>query len=158
LDPSRNVEGNYRVYTVETKDGRVLNGLLASETKTAVELLDAENKRHLVLRENIEQLNVSPKSRMPEGFEKDITKDQMVDLLESVTQRGRFLPIPLDKVATAVSTRGMFYSEDAAAERLIFRDWTPKTFEEVPFHLVDPQGARVPNVILLHSPNGKIPP
>jgi len=32
IDPSRSVEGNYRVYTVVTDDGRVLNGLLASET------------------------------------------------------------------------------------------------------------------------------
>jgi hypothetical protein len=52
----------------------------------------------------------------------------------------------------------MFYSKDAAAERLIFRDWKPKTFNGVPFQLVDPQGTRVKNVILLHSPNGTLPP
>ena len=34
----------------------------------------------------------------------------------------------------------MFYSEDARSERLVFADWTPKTFEGVPFVLVDPQG------------------
>ena len=52
----------------------------------------------------------------------------------------------------------MFYSEDARRERLIFKDWGPKTFEGVPFHLVDPQGDRVPNVILLYGPQGKLPP
>jgi hypothetical protein len=52
----------------------------------------------------------------------------------------------------------MFYSEDAAAERLIFNDWKPKTFEGVPFLLVDPQGTRVPNVVLLYGPTGTIPP
>ena len=31
IDPSRSVEGNFRVYTVVTDDGPVLNGLLASE-------------------------------------------------------------------------------------------------------------------------------
>ena len=51
----------------------------------------------------------------------------------------------------------MFYSEDADVERLIFPDWSPKTFEGVPFQLVDPQGDRVPNVILLYGPNGNDP-
>src|SRR6202000_708086 len=41
IDPSRNVEGNYRVYTVSTDDGRILTGLLAGETKTSIELIDA---------------------------------------------------------------------------------------------------------------------
>jgi hypothetical protein len=52
----------------------------------------------------------------------------------------------------------MFHSETAGPERLIFSDWSPKTFQGVPFHLVDPQGEKVPNVILLNGPNGKFPP
>jgi hypothetical protein len=52
----------------------------------------------------------------------------------------------------------MFYSEDAPGERLVFDDWSPKTFQGVPFHLVDPQGDRLPNVILLYAPEGTIPP
>jgi hypothetical protein len=51
----------------------------------------------------------------------------------------------------------MFNSESADAERLIFRDWLPKTFDGVPFYLVDPDGDRRPNVVLLHSTNGTIP-
>ena len=46
LDPSRNVEGNYRVYTVAMSNGKVFNGLLASESRTTVELFDAEGKKH----------------------------------------------------------------------------------------------------------------
>jgi hypothetical protein len=41
---------------------------------------------------------------------------------------------------------------------LIFSDWSPKTFEGVPFQLVDPRGGTVPNGVLLYGPNGKIPP
>jgi len=95
---------------------------------------------------------------MPEGFEKQVTPDDIVNLLEFLTQRGKYLPIPLDKAATVVSTKGMFYSQDAEAERLIFADWSAKTFEGVPFLLIDPKGDRVPNAILLHSANGAIPP
>ena len=51
LDPGRSVEGNFVQYTLATTDGKVLNGLLSSESKTAVELIDAEGKTHRVLRE-----------------------------------------------------------------------------------------------------------
>ena len=158
IDPSRSVEANFRAYTVATKNGRVFTGLLAGESRTAIELFDAEGKKQTILREDIEQLEATAKSLMPDGFEKQISRKELTDLLEFLTQRGKYLPLPLDKVATAVSTRGMFYSEDARGERLVFDDWKPKTFEGVPFHLVDPQGERVPNVILLHGPQGKLPP
>src|SRR5205807_7536929 len=117
LDPSRSVEGNFRVYTVSTTTGLLLTGLLAAESKTAIELFDAEGKKKTVLREEIEQLVASPKSLMPEGFEKQVSRKDLADLLEFLTRRGKYLPLPLDRVATAVSTRGMFYKPDAEAER-----------------------------------------
>lgn len=158
FDPSASVEGNFRTYTVITAEGRVLSGMLAGESKTTIELVDTEAKRHVVLREDIDELVASSKSLMPEGFEKQMSASDIVNLLEFLTARGKYVPLDLAKVATIVSTRGMFYDENAAAERLIFRDWGPKEFEGVPFLLVDPQGERVPNVVMLRSPNGKFPP
>lgn len=158
LDPSRSVEGNFRVYTVATTDGRVITGMLASETKTAIEVIDTEAKRHAIPREDIEELVGSPKSLMPEGFEKQATPEDLKNLLEFLTQRGQYVPLDLRKVATAVSTKGMFVFEQADVERLIFSDWSPKVVEGVPFQLIDPQGDRVPNVILFHSTNGTFPP
>ncbi|HEX4132160.1 MAG TPA: PVC-type heme-binding CxxCH protein [Pirellulales bacterium] len=158
LDPSRSVEGNFRVYSVQTDDGRVLSGLLASETKTTVEIIDAEGKRHQLLRDEIETLAASSKSMMPEGFEKQVSREDLVNLLEFLTARGKFFPLDLRRAATIVSTRGMFNRQDSKVERLIFSDWSPKTFAGVPFTLVDPQGDRVRNVILLKGRLGKIPP
>jgi hypothetical protein len=109
IDPSRSVEGNFRLYTVTTTDGKVLNGMLASESKTAIELFDAEGKKQTLLRSNIDELVASSKSLMPDGFEKQLNRKELTDLLEFLTQRGKYLPLPLDKVATVVSTRGMFY-------------------------------------------------
>jgi putative heme-binding domain-containing protein len=158
MDPSRSVEGNFRVYRVSLQDGQVLNGLLASESKTAIEIIDAQAKKHVIQRDNIEELAVSNKSLMPDGFEKLLNADDLVNLLEFLTQRGQYLPIPLAKAATIASDRGMFYSKDAEAERLIFKDWSPRTFKGVPFHLVDPQDGKVPNVVLLYGPQGQFPP
>jgi len=158
LDPNRSVEGNFRVYQVEMRDGRLFTGLLASETRTSIELIDAQAKRFNLQRTDIEELTGSTKSLMPEGFEKTLTQTEFVDLLEFMTQRGKFLPLPLTKVATIVSTRGMFNNETDNAERLIFPDWKPKVFEGVPFVLVDPQGDKTPNVVMLYGPQGKFPP
>jgi putative membrane-bound dehydrogenase-like protein len=158
MDPSRSVEGNYRQYRVETVDGRLILGLLVSETKTSIELVDAQAKRFVIQRDNIDVLKETPKSLMPDGFEKQMTEDDLVNLLEFLTRRGKYLPLPLDKAATVVSTKGMFNSETSDAERLIFTDWSPKTFEGIPFLLTDPRGDRVKNAIMLYGPSGRIPP
>ncbi|MFQ3592134.1 MAG: c-type cytochrome, partial [Gemmataceae bacterium] len=158
MDPSRSVEGNFRVWNIVTTTGRSYTGMLASETKTTVEIIDAEAKRSIIRRERIESLEASNKSLMPEGFEKQISKTELVDLLEFLTFRGKYLPLPLDRVATVVSTRGMFFAPESTVERLVFPDWKPKMVGEVPFHLVDPQGDTRRNVLLLHGPNGAVAP
>jgi putative membrane-bound dehydrogenase-like protein len=158
MDPSRSVEGNFRVYRVTLQDGRVLNGLLASETKTSVEIIDAEAKKHVIQRDNIEELAASNKSLMPDGFEKLLGPDELVHLLEFLTQRGQYLPIALAKAATIASDRGMFFSKDSEVERLILKDWSPRTVKGVPFHFVDPQGGKAPNVVLLYGPQGQTAP
>jgi putative membrane-bound dehydrogenase-like protein len=158
IDPNRSVEGNYRQYTVATGDGQVFNGLLASETRTAIKLVDSEAKEHVVLRDDIDEMIASSKSLMPEGFETQITPADLADLLEFLTAKGKYVPLPLDKVADVVTTKGMFYDRDSLIERLVFRDWSAKVFEGVPFLLIDPQGDRVPNAVMLNSPNGPFAP
>jgi len=158
LDPSRSVEGNYRSYSILTLDGVVVNGMLASETQTAVEIFDAQGKKQVVLREDIERLIASSKSVMPEGFEKQIDPQGFTDLLEFLTDKGRFLPLPLGKAATAISTKGLFHEGDNGADRFVFDDWSAKMVGDVPFQLIDPEGKRVANLILLNGPQGTMPP
>jgi hypothetical protein len=158
MDPSRSVEGNFRVWTVTTEDGKVYTGMLTNETKTTIELIDTEAKKTLIQRDKIEQLAASEKSLMPEGFEKQLKETEIADLLEFLAKPGKYLPLPLDKVATIVSTRGMFYDEENRAERLVLNEWKQRTIFGVPFQLIDPKGESVKNVILLHGPLGKFPP
>lgn len=158
MDPSRSVEGNFRVWTVVMTSGRSYTGMMASETKTTYEIIDAEAKRHIVRRERVERADASNKSLMPEGFEKQLKEPELVDLLEFMTARGKYLPLPLDRVATIVSTRGMFFGPEGTTERMIFPDWKPKTFAGVPFVLVDPNDDRRKNVVLLHGPQGTTAP
>ncbi len=158
LDPSRSVEGNFRRYTVLTNDGKVIAGMLAAESLTAIELIDGEGKRHSISRVDVEQLSSTNKSVMPEGIETQIKQPDMVDLLEFLTSKGRFVPLPLGSVATAVSTKGLFHDGDNGPDRMVFDDWKPKVFGGVPFHVIDPIGKSRPNIVLLNGPNGSLPP
>jgi hypothetical protein len=152
------VEGNFRQYTVSTMEGRHIVGLLASETRTSIEMLDAEGQTHAIQRENIKRMSASQLSLMPEGFEKQMSAQEITDLLEFLAHHDKYVPLDLRKSATVVSTKGMFYEEDGSVERIVFPDWKPRTFEGITFQLVDPQGDRVKNAVMLHSTNGKTPP
>ncbi len=159
LDPSRSVEGNFKVYTARLEDGRTITGLLSAQTRTTVEILDAENKRHAINRSDLDgELAESKKSLMPEGFEKQISKAEFTDLLEFMTLKGKYVPIPLDKVSTVVTTKGMFFKENGQTERLVFKDWKPKEVDGVPFVLVDPNGDTTKNAIMFNGPHGDLPP
>ena len=158
LDPSRSVEGNYRAYTVATTDGRVLTGLLASESKTAIQLLDADARTVSLPRSEIEELAGSAKSLMPEGFEKTLSEKDLTDLLEFLTQKGRWLPLAMDKVATAISTKGLFHEGDEGPDRIVLKDWNRREVKGVPFDFIDPRGKATKNLIMLHGPLGTMPP
>ncbi len=107
---------------------------------------------------DIVSIKETDKSLMPEGFEKIMKPEEMTDLLEFLAQKGKFVPLPLDKVATVVSTKDMFFDAGGTAERLVFPDWKPKVFDGVPFVLVDPLKDSVKNVVMLNGPQGTVPP
>jgi putative heme-binding domain-containing protein len=154
LDPHRSVEGNYRSYTVVLNDGKVLNGMMAAESKTSIEIIDTEGKTTPIQREDIDQLVVTNKSLMPEGFEKQMNETEFTNLMEFLTQKGKYVPLPLDKVATITTAKGMFFADEGTAERLIFPDWKPKMFNGIPFLVIDPQGGKINNAVMLHGPQG----
>jgi putative membrane-bound dehydrogenase-like protein len=81
LDPNRAFESRYANFTVATADGRVLSGLIASETASAVTLRRQEGKEDVLLRTEIEEMSASGQSLMPEGLEKDLTRRDMADLI-----------------------------------------------------------------------------
>jgi putative membrane-bound dehydrogenase-like protein len=82
LDPSRQVSPDFVNYVVVTKDGRVMTGLIAAETAESVTLRWEEGQQETIPRSEIEQFRASGKSMMPDGLEKNLTPDQLVDLLE----------------------------------------------------------------------------
>ena len=94
LDPNRTVEARYVNYLAITKDGRTLNGMIASETSTSVTLVGVDGKSHALLRNQIDELTSTGKSMMPEGLEKDLPPQEMADLLAFIRAS---LPTPKGK-------------------------------------------------------------
>ena len=87
MDPSAEVEARYLTYIVITVDGRVHNGLLATETGSSITLISNEGKRETILRTEIEELRASGKSLMPEGLEKDLSPQAVADLFALLTAK-----------------------------------------------------------------------
>jgi putative membrane-bound dehydrogenase-like protein len=81
LDPNREVNPQYVNYVLITDDGRSMTGMIAAETATSVTLKRAENASDTVLRINIDQLESTRLSLMPEGVEKQLDQQAMADLI-----------------------------------------------------------------------------
>jgi len=81
LAPNREVDPRYLNYTLVTKEGRIMTGIIVVETPTSVTLKRGENATDTVLRRNIEELQSTGKSLMPEGVEKQIDLQAMADLI-----------------------------------------------------------------------------
>ncbi len=90
LDPNRAVDNNSFAYTVTTSEGKTLTGLLAAENSSSVTLRQPEGKNETILRSDIEELRSTGLSLMPVGFEKNITPEQMADLV-SFLKNWRYL-------------------------------------------------------------------
>jgi putative heme-binding domain-containing protein len=81
LDPNRAFESRYTNFTIATKDGRLMTGLITSETANSVTLRHQEGKEDVVLRTDIEEMAASGQSFMPEGLEKGMSVRDMANLL-----------------------------------------------------------------------------
>lgn len=81
LDPSREVNPEFVDYALVTRDGVVKTGLIASESPTAITLKRAEGVTESVLRLDIEQLESTGRSIMPDGLEKQLDQQAMADVI-----------------------------------------------------------------------------
>lgn len=81
LDPNREVLPQFQSYVAELADGRVVSGLIESESPTTLVLRKADGQKEELLRGDIELLRSTGQSLMPEGLEKQIDPKAMADLL-----------------------------------------------------------------------------
>ncbi len=81
LEPSKLIEPKYVTYLAETDDGRILTGLLLNKDDGEVVLKDAQDKVSRIPTKTIEQLVPQRQSLMPDLLFRDMTAQQVADLL-----------------------------------------------------------------------------
>ena len=81
LEPSKLIEPKYVTYLAETDDGRILTGLLLNKDDNEVVLKDAQDKVIRIPAKQIEQLVPQRQSLMPDLLLRDMTAQQVADLL-----------------------------------------------------------------------------
>ena len=81
LDPNREVNPRYLNYVILTTDGRSLSGMISAETANSITLRRAEGATDTVLRAQIDELQSSGLSIMPEGLEKKLSKQDLADVI-----------------------------------------------------------------------------
>lgn len=88
LDPNRAVEAKFLSYTAVTDAGKTVSGMLLSETGNSVTLVSTDGKEHVLLRKDLDQLINSQRSLMPEGLEKDLSQQDIADVIAFVQTSG----------------------------------------------------------------------
>jgi putative heme-binding domain-containing protein len=86
LDPSQAVEAKFLNFIAVTNDGRTVSGLVESETGTSVTLVGENGQRVTVLRADLEALASTGKSMMPEGLEKELSQQDVADVMQYIVE------------------------------------------------------------------------
>jgi putative membrane-bound dehydrogenase-like protein len=86
LDPNREVQPSFVSYVVVDDSGRTLTGLITAETANSVTLSRDKGFSETILKQNIEQIQSTGKSLMPEGLEKTVDPQGLADLLAFLKQ------------------------------------------------------------------------
>jgi putative heme-binding domain-containing protein len=87
LEPSRRIEPKYATYVAQTASGRTLTGLLVRRDASAVVLRDGQNREVVLAARDVEALQPSRLSLMPDGQLAGLTAQEAADLLEYLASR-----------------------------------------------------------------------
>jgi putative membrane-bound dehydrogenase-like protein len=82
LMPSQSIAQGYESYVVETNAGGNYDGVIGPQTPTTITLRHENGKEDVIQRQEIRRMYVTNLSAMPGDVEKQVTVDQMADLLE----------------------------------------------------------------------------
>ena len=76
------IEPRFVNYVVTAKDGRMYDGVIANETPNAITLRGgSEEGDQTVLRKNVGEIRASSVSLMPDGLEKDLSRQDIADVI-----------------------------------------------------------------------------
>ena len=77
-----------KLYIIETKSGQLYSGTVSNETLTSITVKQPGGEEHTILKSDIENMEETSQSIMPEGFERMIDKQGMTDLIGFLRRPG----------------------------------------------------------------------
>lgn len=80
VDPSSVIRKEFVSAVVQTKDGRVLTGLIVDRSNAAVTLVNAKNERQTIAESDIDEFQESPISLMPDNQYQQLKPQELRDL------------------------------------------------------------------------------
>ncbi len=80
IDPNAEIDPKYLSTQIVTNDGRIITGLVISETKDEIVIFDGKERRTIAA-DNIEERNKLKQSSMPEGLAAVLAPVEILDLL-----------------------------------------------------------------------------
>jgi putative heme-binding domain-containing protein len=86
LDPNHSISHGYDLWNVVLNDGTSMQGIILSETSSAINLNSEGGIKTTIARRDIKSLRTLEVSAMPNDFEKRIDKQQMADLIAFIRQ------------------------------------------------------------------------
>lgn len=87
LEPSKVIEPKYVSYVVALADGRLITGLLADRTDAELVVRDAKDQLVRVAASEVEAMTPQRQSLMPDLQLRDLTAEQVADLLAFLVER-----------------------------------------------------------------------
>jgi putative membrane-bound dehydrogenase-like protein len=88
FDPSRAVDAKYLNYVATTQSGQIFTGILSEESGNSITLISATGQSQVILRSSLEGLASTGKSAMPDGLEKELTHQDVADLITYLRAQG----------------------------------------------------------------------
>ncbi len=80
--PSRSIAQGYESYVIETKSAGTVEGVMGPQTPTTITIRHEEGKQDVIRRDDIKEMHLTNLSNMPEDLDKQVSVDQMADLLK----------------------------------------------------------------------------
>jgi putative heme-binding domain-containing protein len=88
LDPNREINPKFLTYAITTNEGRVITGMITEETPNNITIRQADGAAVPISRVDIDEMESTGMSYMPEGLESQLDHQAMADLLSYIMSIG----------------------------------------------------------------------
>lgn len=93
LNPSRSIDPKYRARQILTVDGSIYSGIVLEENESSVSIADSQGMTHTFSVDDIETMQPSSKSAMPDQLLAGMTLQQAADLLAYLGEQRQIGPL-----------------------------------------------------------------